>query len=65
MPTQNAFIESFNRKFRAESFDQNWLVDLQHEREVIETWRADYNTVRPQSSLGYRTPEDLAPANSR
>jgi putative transposase len=65
MPTQNAFIESFNGKFRAESLDQNWFVDLQHEREVIETWRADYNIVRPQSSLGYWTPEELALANSR
>ena len=54
-PTQNAFIESFNGKFRDECLNQNWFVDLRHAREVIENWRADYNTVagRPyQPGLG-------------
>ena len=62
-PTQNAFIESFNGKFRDECLNQNWFVDLRHAREVIESWRVDYNTVRPHSSLGYRTPEEFAAAN--
>jgi putative transposase len=61
-PTQNAFIESFNGKFRDECLNQNWFVDLRHAREVIEDWRVDYNTVRPHSSLGYRTPEEFAAA---
>ncbi|MGB9479447.1 MAG: IS3 family transposase [Candidatus Acidiferrum sp.] len=59
-PTQNAFIESFNGKFRDECLNQNWFVDLRHARKVIEDWRVDYNTVRPHSSLGYRTPEEFA-----
>ncbi len=59
-PTQNAFIESFNGKFRDECLNQNWFVDLRHAREVVEAWRVDYNTVRPHSSLGYRTPEEFA-----
>ena len=59
-PTQNAFIESFNGKFRDECLNQNWFVDLRHAREVIEAWRVDYNTVRPHSSLGYLTPEEFA-----
>jgi putative transposase len=62
-PTQNAFIESFNGKFRDECLNQNWFVDLREARQVIETWRVDYNTVRPHSSLGYRTPEEFAAAN--
>ena len=62
-PTQNAFIESFNGKFRDECLNQNWFVDLRHARELIESWRVDYNTVRPHSSLGYRTPEEFAAAN--
>jgi len=61
-PTQNAFIESFNGKFRDECLNQNWFVDLQHAREVIEAWRVDYNTVRPHSSLRYLTPEEFAPS---
>src|SRR5579863_900326 len=30
-----------------------------HAREVIESWRVDYNTVRPHSSLGYGRPKNL------
>jgi hypothetical protein len=56
-------IESFNGKFRDECLSRNWFVDLRHAREVIESWRMDYNTVRPHSSLGYRTPEEFAAAN--
>ncbi|MGA7275711.1 MAG: IS3 family transposase [Candidatus Udaeobacter sp.] len=59
-PTQNAFIESFNGKFRDECLNQNWFVDLRHARKVIEDWRVDYNTVRPHSSLRYRTPQEFA-----
>ena len=59
-PTQNAFIESFNGKFRDECLDQNWFVDLHEARQVIEDWRVDYNTVRPHSALGYRTPAEFA-----
>lgn len=59
-PTQNAFIESFNGKFRDECLNQNWFVDLRHARKVIEDWRVDYNTVRPHSSLRYLTPEAFA-----
>lgn len=59
-PTQNAFIESFNGKFRDECLNQNWFVDLRHARELIEAWRVDYNTVRPYSSLRYLTPEQFA-----
>lgn len=59
-PTQNAFIESFNGKFRDECLNQNWFVDLGEARDQIEAWRVDYNTVRPHSSLRYLTPEEFA-----
>ena len=59
-PVQNAFIESFNGKFRDECLNQNWFVSLAEAREIIEAWRVDYNTARPHSSLGYRTPEEFA-----
>ncbi len=64
-PTQNAFIESFNGKFRDECLNQNWFVDLRDAREVIEAWRVDYNTVRPHSSLGYRSPQEFAAGKGR
>jgi putative transposase len=61
-PTQNAYIESFNGKFRDECLNQNWFVDLGDARQIIAAWWVDYNTVRPHSSLGYQTPEEFAAA---
>lgn len=58
-PTQNAYIESFNGKFRDECLNEHWFVDLADAREKIETWRREYNTQRPYSSLGNRTPEEF------
>ena len=59
-PTENAFIESFNGKFRDECLNENWFLTLQEAREKIEAWRRDYNQARPHSALGYRTPEEFA-----
>jgi putative transposase len=59
-PVQNAFIESFNGKFRDECLNQKWFVSLDDARRTIEAWRVDYNSVRPHSSLGYRTPQEFA-----
>jgi putative transposase len=59
-PVQNAFIESFNGKFRDECLNQSWHTSLEDARQIIEAWRKDYNTVRPHSSLGYRTPKEYA-----
>ena len=59
-PTQNAFIESFNGKFRDECLNENWFLSLPEAREKIETWRRDYNQARPHSALGYQTPQEFA-----
>lgn len=59
-PVQNAFVESFNGKFRDECLSQHWFGSLQDARETIEEWRCDYNEVRPHSSLGNRAPADFA-----
>ena len=59
-PVQNAFIESFNGKFRDECLNQSWYTSLADAQQIIEAWRTDYNTVRPHSSLGYQTPEEYA-----
>jgi putative transposase len=42
-PVQNAFIESFNGKFRDECLNQNWHTSLGDARRIIEEWRVDYN----------------------
>jgi putative transposase len=55
-PVDNAFVESFNGKFLDECLNENWFLDLDDARRKIEDWRQDFNTVRPHSSLGNRTP---------
>jgi len=59
-PTDNAFIESFNGKLRAECLNQNWFLSLADARDKIEAWRQDYNHVRPHSSLDNLTPRAFA-----
>jgi putative transposase len=59
-PVDNAFIESFNGKFRDECLNQHWFLDLDDARTKIEAWRIDYNEVRPHSALGNRTPTEYA-----
>lgn len=59
-PTQNAYIESFNGKFRDECLDEHVFVSLDDARTKIETWRLDYNANRPYRSLNNMTPEEFA-----
>ena len=59
-PVQNAFVESFNGKFRDECLNQSWFVSLADARREIGRWRLDYNRVRPHSSLRDLTPEEYA-----
>jgi putative transposase len=60
-PTDNAYIESFNGKFRAECLNASWFLTLDEARRKCEAWRRDYNDVRPHSSLGGKTPRELHP----
>lgn len=59
-PVQNAYIESFNSRFRDECLSQHWFASLSHLRSVIEAWREDYNEHRPHSALGYLPPAKFA-----
>ena len=59
-PIQNAFIESFNGRFRDECLNEHWFHTLGHARAVIQQWRTDYNECRPHSRLGYKTPAEAA-----
>ena len=55
-PNENAYIESFNGKFRDECLNEHWFVTHGAGAAVIESWRIEYNTERPHSSLGDLTP---------
>lgn len=58
-PVQNAFIESFNGKFRDECLNENWFVTLQEAQGVIEAWRREYNEERTHSTIGDVTPMEF------
>ena len=55
-PMQNGYIESFNGRMRDELLNETIFLDLDQARQIIGVWVADYNTQRPHSSLGYKTP---------
>jgi putative transposase len=58
-PTDNAFIESLNGKFRAECLNAHWFTSLDEMRRICESWRRDYNEVRPHSAIGNKPPISL------
>lgn len=59
-PVQNAFIESFNGSLRDECLNLHWFGSLAQAKRLIESWRQDYNQVRPHSSLKGLTPQAWA-----
>jgi putative transposase len=59
-PGDNAYIESFNARFRLECLNEHWFLSLEDAREKIEEWRQDYNENRPHSSLGNISPVEYA-----
>jgi len=66
-PQQNGFVESFNGRLRDECLNEEVFASLAEARAVIESWRLDYNYVRPHSAHAGLTPEAvrLNPASGR
>lgn len=59
-PTQNAFVESFNGKFRDYCLDLHWFASLIDARSIIKNWQRHFNHVRPHRSLGRIPPAVFA-----
>lgn len=57
-PTQNAFIERFNRTYRTKILDFYLFRTLNEVREITEKWLSEYNCERPHESLNNMTPEE-------
>ena len=55
-PWENGYCESFNSKLRDEFLNGEIFYSLKELRVLVERWRVHYNTIRPHSSLGYRSP---------
>lgn len=67
-PWENGHIESFHDKLRDECLNREIFGSLLEAKIVIESWRVEYNTERPHSSLGNKTPEEFSargPESSR
>ena len=58
-PQQNAFVESLNGKFRDECLNMHEFYSVEHAREIIDSWRREYNFERPHSSLGMVPPKEF------
>jgi putative transposase len=55
-PTDNAYIEAFNGRFRAECLNAHWFLTLADAREKMEDWRRYYNEDRPHGAIGHKPP---------
>jgi len=58
-PTDNAFIEAFNGRFRVECLNAHWFLSLADARKKIEDWRRYYNEERPHGAIGQKPPITL------
>ena len=59
-PWENSYIESFIGKFRDECLNMEVFRNGREARVIVESWRREYNQLRPHSSLGYQTPAEYA-----
>lgn len=59
-PTQNAFIESLNGKFRNECLNSHWYRTIDEARLYATIWRKEHFAIRPHRSLGGKTPKEVA-----
>ena len=59
-PVENAFIESFNGRLRDEFLNVEVFGSLEEVRDKSESWKYDYNTARPHSSIDDKTPLEFA-----
>ena len=59
-PWQNGYAESFHSKVRDEFLNLEEFESEPQARALGALWREEYNTERPHSSLGYRTPAEFS-----
>ncbi|RJF75674.1 transposase [Deinococcus cavernae] len=45
---------------REECLNREVFYSVKHAQVLLDAWRSFYNSARPHSSLGYRTPDEFA-----
>lgn len=58
-PSQNGLIERLNGTLRTECLNLEWFTNMNELNDQIQQWSVTYNTIRPHSSIGYQTPDEL------
>jgi transposase InsO family protein len=61
-PWENGYAESFHGRLRDEFLAMEIFDGVRDARALAASWRDEYNTQRPHSSLGYQTPARFAAA---
>ena len=64
-PVENACIERFNGRLRDECLNVHSCVDINHARQLLNTWRHDYNHQRPHGARGHLTPSEYVARNQQ
>jgi len=59
-PWQNGYIESFHSRLRDEFLERVELESVADAQAKGGWFRREYNTIRPHSSIGYKTPRELS-----
>lgn len=58
-PWENGFIESFHSRLRDEFVERDEFESVADARAKGAWWRREYNTIRPHSGIGYKTPQEF------
>jgi putative transposase len=58
-PWQNGYIESFQSRLRDEFLERVEFESVAGARSKVSWFRREYNTIRPHSSIGYKTPREF------
>jgi len=64
-PTQNSYIERFNRTYRDELLDLYLFQTLREVRQMTKEWMVRYNNERPHDSLNDMTPVEFLQVNNQ
>lgn len=62
-PSQNGLIERLNGTLRKECLNLEWFESIPKLNEQIQDWWNIYNSIRPHSSIGYKTPDEFENLN--
>ena len=62
-PTQNSYVERFNRTYRDEVLNMYVFKTLNEVRDLTESWIREYNEERPHDALGDLTPWEYLAVN--